>query len=159
MAERGHDRDTLQCRVKVKELRNAYHKAREANCRSCAAFMSCRFYKELDAIFNGNPTSNVKATVATSMAHVSVKSGPSQEEEISDADVEWEGGPEAEEDLEVRDACSRELFSILGEASQSQLLERGEVQIAEEVPDMTVGAQPPSLLSPAEQLSRIRRWP
>ncbi|EMP37987.1 hypothetical protein UY3_04745 [Chelonia mydas] len=26
MTERGHDRDTLQCRVKVKKLRNTYHK-------------------------------------------------------------------------------------------------------------------------------------
>ncbi|EMP36757.1 1,4-alpha-glucan-branching enzyme [Chelonia mydas] len=31
MLERGYDWDALQCRVKVKDLRNAYHKAREAN--------------------------------------------------------------------------------------------------------------------------------
>ncbi|EMP24871.1 hypothetical protein UY3_18088 [Chelonia mydas] len=37
MLERGHDRDTLQCRVKVKEQQNAYRKAREANSHSSAA--------------------------------------------------------------------------------------------------------------------------
>ncbi|EMP24744.1 Zinc finger and SCAN domain-containing protein 29 [Chelonia mydas] len=57
MIEKGHDWDTLQCRVKVKELRNAYHKTREANHRSGATPMSCLFYKELDAILSGNPTS------------------------------------------------------------------------------------------------------
>ncbi|KAG6929147.1 hypothetical protein G0U57_006231, partial [Chelydra serpentina] len=54
-SRRGHDRDTLQCRVKVKELQNAYHKAREANRHSGAAPMSCRFYKELDVILGGDP--------------------------------------------------------------------------------------------------------
>ncbi|EMP36005.1 Zinc finger and SCAN domain-containing protein 29 [Chelonia mydas] len=49
MMERGHDRDALQCRVKVKELRNAHRKACEANCRSGAAPATCLFYKELDA--------------------------------------------------------------------------------------------------------------
>ncbi|EMP35354.1 hypothetical protein UY3_07526 [Chelonia mydas] len=50
MIERGHDLDKLQCRVKVKELRNAYHKVQEANCRSSDVPMSCRLYKELDMI-------------------------------------------------------------------------------------------------------------
>ncbi|EMP32465.1 hypothetical protein UY3_10429 [Chelonia mydas] len=54
MTERGHDQDTLQCTVEVKELRNAYHKAWEANA---AAPMSCQFYKELDAVLGGDPTS------------------------------------------------------------------------------------------------------
>ncbi|EMP31783.1 Transcription elongation factor A protein 1 [Chelonia mydas] len=56
MMERGHDRDALPCRVKVKELRNAYRKAREANSHSDAAPVTCRFYKELDAILGGDPT-------------------------------------------------------------------------------------------------------
>ncbi|EMP39066.1 Zinc finger and SCAN domain-containing protein 29 [Chelonia mydas] len=84
MTERGHDRDTLQCRVKMKELRNAYHKVREANCRSGAAPTSCHFYKELDAILGVDPTSTVKAPVDTSLACMTVESGPSQEEEILD---------------------------------------------------------------------------
>ncbi|EMP37296.1 Zinc finger and SCAN domain-containing protein 20 [Chelonia mydas] len=96
MTERGHDRDTLQCRFKVKELQNTYRKAQEANCRSGAAPMSCQFYKELDAIFGGDPTSSAKATVDTSEAFVPVESGLSQEEEI--LHEEGEGDPEAEDD-------------------------------------------------------------
>ncbi|XP_043351096.1 myb/SANT-like DNA-binding domain-containing protein 2 [Dermochelys coriacea] len=155
MTERGHDWDMLQCRVEVKELRNAYHKVQEANCRSSAAPTSSQFYKELDAILGGDSTSTAKATVDTSVAHVPVNSGLSQEEEILDE----EGDPEAEDNLEVRDACSQELFSTPEEVSQSQLLEPGEVQTGGEGPDMTLRAQPPSLLSPAEWLRRIRKWP
>uniref|UniRef100_A0A674IGI7 SCAN box domain-containing protein n=1 Tax=Terrapene triunguis TaxID=2587831 RepID=A0A674IGI7_9SAUR len=47
MKDRGHNRDTQQCRVKIKELRQAYHKAREANGRSGAEPQTCRFYAEL----------------------------------------------------------------------------------------------------------------
>ncbi|EMP28138.1 hypothetical protein UY3_14788 [Chelonia mydas] len=121
--------------------------------------MSCTFYKELDAILGGNFTSTAKATVHTSVARLPVESGPSQEEEILNEDVEFDGDPEAEDDLEVRDACSQELFSTPQEARQSQLSELGEVQTGEEAPDMTWEAQPPSLLSPAEHLRRIRKQP
>ncbi|EMP32239.1 hypothetical protein UY3_10629 [Chelonia mydas] len=129
--------------VKVKELRKAYHKVQEAKSRSGAAPMSCQFYKELDVILGGDPTSTAKTTVDTSVAHVPVESGPSQEEEI--LDEEGEGDPEAEDDLEAKDACSQELFSTLEEASQSQLLELGKAQTGEE--------------APAERLRRIRKRP
>ncbi|EMP38451.1 Zinc finger and SCAN domain-containing protein 29 [Chelonia mydas] len=130
MTERGHDQDTLQCRAKVKELRNAYHKAREANHCSGAAPTSCRSYKELDAILGGGPTSTTKASVDTSVACMPVESEPRQDEEILDEDVEWD--PEAEDDLEVRDACSQERFSIPEAPSQSQQSDVGEAQTGEE---------------------------
>ncbi|EMP29926.1 hypothetical protein UY3_12918 [Chelonia mydas] len=53
---------------------------------------------------------------------------------ILNEDVEREGNPEAEDDLEVRDAGSRELFSTPEEASQSQLSDLGEAQTGEEAP-------------------------
>ncbi|EMP26304.1 hypothetical protein UY3_16613 [Chelonia mydas] len=128
----GHDWDTLQCRVKVKEVRNAYHKAQEANCRSGAAPRSCWFYKELDVILGGDPTSTVKTPVDTSLARMPVESGPSQEEEI--LDEVRDGDSEAEDDSEGRDACSQELFSTLEEPSHSQQLDLGEAQTGEEAP-------------------------
>ncbi|KAG6923335.1 hypothetical protein G0U57_020925, partial [Chelydra serpentina] len=84
MIERGCDRYTLQCRVKVKELWNTYHKAREANRRSGAVPMSCRCYEELDAILGGDLTPTAKGTVDTLVARMPVESGLSQEEEILD---------------------------------------------------------------------------
>ncbi|XP_053887575.1 protein FAM151B isoform X1 [Malaclemys terrapin pileata] len=56
MKDRGHNRDAQQCRVKIKELRQAYHKAREANGRSGAEPQTCRFYAELHAILGGAAT-------------------------------------------------------------------------------------------------------
>ncbi|EMP36831.1 hypothetical protein UY3_05997 [Chelonia mydas] len=83
MMERGHDWYALQCRVKVKELRNVYRKAREANRCSDAAPVTCRFYKELDVILGGNPTSTQEYHNGHSRAqfyksaqcHVGIRSG------------------------------------------------------------------------------------
>ncbi|EMP31763.1 hypothetical protein UY3_11103 [Chelonia mydas] len=73
-----------------------------------------------------------KSPVDTSLAHVPVESGPSQEDAILDED--GEGEPEAEDDSEARDACSQELFSTPEEPSQSQQSDLGEEQTGEEAP-------------------------
>ncbi|EMP26566.1 DNA excision repair protein ERCC-6 [Chelonia mydas] len=92
---------------------------REANCQSGAAPMSCRFYEELDVILGGDPTSTAKATVDTSVACVPVESGPSQEEEILDEDVE--GDPEAEDDLEPCGPFGRATEMTLKRAVRQQI--------------------------------------
>ncbi|XP_043393486.1 uncharacterized protein LOC122463953 isoform X2 [Chelonia mydas] len=153
MGERGHHWDTLQSRVKVKELWKAYSMAREANHHSGAAPMTSQFYKELDVILGGDPTSTAKSSVDTSVAHLPVESGLSQEEEILDEEVE--GDPEADDESEVRDACRKEFFSTPEEASQSQLSELGEVQTGEEAPADVVFRNTPRTL--AELLCQTRK--
>ncbi|EMP23974.1 hypothetical protein UY3_18917 [Chelonia mydas] len=95
---------------------------------------SAALLSELDVILSGDPTSTAEAPVDTSVAHVPAESGPSQEKEILDEDVKREVDPEAEDDSEVRDAHSQELFSTPEEASQSQLSELGEAQTGQETP-------------------------
>ncbi|XP_074820284.1 uncharacterized protein LOC141994112 [Natator depressus] len=112
MMERGHDWDALQCRVKVKELQNAYRKARKANCYSGAAPATCRFYKELDAIVGGDPTSTPRTTMDTSEL-----SSTSQEEEEESGS---EGAEEEDDTPASPDASSQELSSGQEEGSQSQ---------------------------------------
>ncbi|XP_074821704.1 germ cell-specific gene 1-like protein isoform X4 [Natator depressus] len=56
MKDRGHNKDLKQCRVKLKELRQAYQKTREANGRSRSEPQTCRFYDELHAILGGSAT-------------------------------------------------------------------------------------------------------
>nr|XP_048692103.1 zinc finger and SCAN domain-containing protein 29-like isoform X1 [Caretta caretta] len=56
MKDRGCNRDPKQCRVKLKELRQAYQKTREANGRSGSEPQTCRFYDELQAILGGSAT-------------------------------------------------------------------------------------------------------
>ncbi|XP_077682917.1 uncharacterized protein LOC144270368 [Eretmochelys imbricata] len=150
MMERGHDWHALQCRIKMKELWNAYHKAHKANSRSGAAPATCRFYKELDVILGADPTSTPSTTMDTSEP----SSTRWEEEEEQQSQSE---GAEAEEDtLESLDACSQKLFSSQEEGSHSQQLVSGEGQTPEEVPNATLRSQP-SMLSPAERLQRIRK--
>ncbi|EMP38279.1 hypothetical protein UY3_04488 [Chelonia mydas] len=56
MKDRGHNRDPKQCRMKLKELRQAYQKTREANGHSGSEPQTCRFYDELYAILGGSAT-------------------------------------------------------------------------------------------------------
>ncbi|XP_074980829.1 uncharacterized protein LOC142070762 [Caretta caretta] len=56
MKDRGHNRDPKQRRVKLKELRQAYQKTRDANGRSGTEPQTCRFYDELHAILGGSAT-------------------------------------------------------------------------------------------------------
>ncbi|XP_074796771.1 proline-rich protein 29 isoform X2 [Natator depressus] len=147
--ERGHDRDAQLCRVKVKELQNAYRKACKANCRSSAAPATCRFYKELDAILGGDPTSTPSTTM-----DISEPSSTRQEEEESGS----EGAEEEGDSPASLGACSQELFSSQEEGSQSQRPVLGEGQTPEDMPDATLRSQP-SLLSTAKRLQRIRKRP
>ncbi|XP_053877976.1 helicase ARIP4-like [Malaclemys terrapin pileata] len=145
---------SLNENLKVQEWRererNAYRKAHEANSHSGAASPTCRFYKELDTILGGDPTS----TPSTSMDTSEPSSTRQEEEEESGS----EGAEEEEDTLESLDAGSQELFSSQEEGSQSwqPVLEEG--QTPEEVPDATLRSQP-SVLSPAERLQRIRKRP
>ncbi|EMP40771.1 hypothetical protein UY3_01897 [Chelonia mydas] len=105
-----------QCRAKIKQLWQAYHKAREANRCSGHAPKTCCFYKELNAILSGDPTSIADSPVDTSEA------------------AEREGNPEAEildEEVELEEdkvvpvgspggKGSQELFSTLEVLNREQ---------------------------------------
>ncbi|EMP31622.1 hypothetical protein UY3_11262 [Chelonia mydas] len=56
MKDRGYNRNLQQCRVKLKELRQAYQRTREANGRSGSEPQTCHFYDELHLILGGAPT-------------------------------------------------------------------------------------------------------
>uniref|UniRef100_A0A8C0IPX3 Myb/SANT-like DNA-binding domain-containing protein n=1 Tax=Chelonoidis abingdonii TaxID=106734 RepID=A0A8C0IPX3_CHEAB len=57
MKDRGYNRDSQQCCVKLKELRQAYRKNREANGHSGSQPQTFHFYDELHAILGGAATS------------------------------------------------------------------------------------------------------
>ncbi|XP_065419548.1 zinc finger and SCAN domain-containing protein 20-like isoform X1 [Chrysemys picta bellii] len=154
MMERGHDRDALQCRIKVKELRSAYRKARDANGRSGAPPATCRFYKELDAILGVNPTSTPSTTMDTSEP---VWGGEEEEEEEEENGSDG-GGPDGDTP-ESLEPCSQELFSHQEDGSQSQRPVLGGGQTEEQVPAASTLRPQPSLFSPAQRLQRLRKRP
>ncbi|XP_050804311.1 zinc finger and SCAN domain-containing protein 29-like [Gopherus flavomarginatus] len=88
MMERGHNRDTLQCGVKVKELRQAYQKTQEENGRSGAEPQTCCFYAELQAILGGATTTtppltkDSKEEVISAMPEDSADGEDEEEEEF-----------------------------------------------------------------------------
>ncbi|XP_039402225.1 zinc finger and SCAN domain-containing protein 29-like [Mauremys reevesii] len=152
MMEQGHDRDTLQCRVKVKELWNSYRKALEANSCSGTAPTTCHFYKELDAILEGDPISILSTTMDTA------EPSPTRQEEEEEEQSRSEGAEEEEETPASLDACSQELFSSQAEGSQLRWPVLGEGPTPKEAPDAILRS-PPSMLSPAKRLQRIRKRP
>ncbi|XP_065434596.1 zinc finger and SCAN domain-containing protein 20-like [Chrysemys picta bellii] len=148
MMERGHDQDTLQCRIKVKELRSAYRKARDANGRSGAPPATCQFYKELDAILGVNPTSTLSTTMDTSEPRW--RGEEEEEENGSDG-----GGPDGDTP-ESLEPCSQELFSSQEEGSQSQRLVVGGGQTEEQVPAASTLRPQPSPLIACSETTKIQ---
>ncbi|XP_067399514.1 zinc finger and SCAN domain-containing protein 29-like [Emydura macquarii macquarii] len=88
MLEKEHKRDAQQCRVKIKELRQSYQKARKANSRSGSSPKTCRFYDEVHAVLGGNPTTVPPRSIDTSVRSQSM---------VSDEDSVDEEEEEAEE--------------------------------------------------------------
>ncbi|XP_067401952.1 zinc finger and SCAN domain-containing protein 29-like [Emydura macquarii macquarii] len=72
MLEKGHKRDAQQCRVKIKELRQSYQKARDANSRSGSSPKTCRLYDEVHAILGGDRTTAPPRTIDTSASSQSM---------------------------------------------------------------------------------------
>nr|XP_048693770.1 zinc finger and SCAN domain-containing protein 32-like [Caretta caretta] len=69
--DRGYNRDTQQCHRKVKELRQAYQKTKDANSCSGSESHTCCFYDELNAIPGGAPITSQLLSMDTCKGEVS----------------------------------------------------------------------------------------
>ncbi|XP_073191252.1 LOW QUALITY PROTEIN: uncharacterized protein [Lepidochelys kempii] len=139
--DRGYIRDATQCRVKLKELRQAYQKNKESNGCSGTEPQTCRFYAELHVILGG---------AATTIPPLSVDS----EDGILSAMAEDFADGEDEEEDELGESTqhtvfpnSQDLFITLTEIP-SQSNEAGEGTSAA----ANVSSFPP----PSQRLSQIR---
>ncbi|XP_050791474.1 calcyphosin-2 isoform X2 [Gopherus flavomarginatus] len=131
LCEKSYDWDTLQCRAKIKELRQAYYKVRGANHPSGASPKTCRFCKELDAILSGDPISIAKSPMDTLEGIEAAEGGPNLEDEVIDEAVELD------EDVQLpagspSGAGSQELFFTPEMSSQSQQSLSGEQEAGDE---------------------------
>ncbi|EMP29759.1 hypothetical protein UY3_13128 [Chelonia mydas] len=94
MMDRGYNRDLQQCRMKIKELRQAYQKTKEANGCSGSEPQKCRFYDELHAILGGAPTTNPPLSVDTckgGVSHNRDEDFGNEEEEVEDSSQQASG--------------------------------------------------------------------
>ncbi|XP_065412695.1 SRRM2 protein homolog rsr-2-like [Chrysemys picta bellii] len=151
MMERGHNRDSDQCRVKVKELRQAYQKTKEANGRSGSEPRTCRYYAELHAILGGAATTNPPVFVDSGSGIVSTP------EDSADGVEE-----EEEEEDELAESTqhsilpnSQDLFITLTEVpSQAS---QASTQDSDTMEGTSAAANSSSLPPPSRRLSQIRR--
>ncbi|KAM7138864.1 zinc finger and SCAN domain-containing protein 29-like [Macrochelys suwanniensis] len=114
MTETGYTRDATQCRVKIKELRQAYQKTKESNERSGSQPHTCRFYEALHAMLGGAATTTPPVSVDSDNG---VLSTATSSEVFADGEKE-----EGEEEDEAVDSAftaefpdSQDLFITLTE--------------------------------------------
>ncbi|KAM9149071.1 uncharacterized protein ACDP82_006238 [Pangshura tecta] len=151
MMQRSHTRDSVQCCMKVKELRQAYQKTKEANGKSGAGPKTCRFYAELHAILGESATTIPPLSVDSEVRVVITAMA-------EDSTV---GEDEEEEEDELVESTqhsvlpnSQELFLTLMELpsqpSQATIPDN-------EAMEGTSAANFSSLPTPSQRLSQIRR--
>ncbi|XP_053898810.1 uncharacterized protein LOC128844815 [Malaclemys terrapin pileata] len=148
MLERGNNRESLQCCVKVKELRKAYQKTKEANGRSGSEPQTCRFYAELHAILGGAATTTPPLTVDSEAGVISA-----MPEDSADGEDE-----EEEDDDELAESTQhsvlpnrRDLFLSLTEVPSQGIIPDHEAM------EETSAANFSSLAPRSRRLSQIRR--
>ncbi|KAM9173277.1 uncharacterized protein ACDP82_000384 [Pangshura tecta] len=148
MMDKGHSRDSVQCRVKVKELRQAYQKTKEANGRSGAGPKTCRFYAELHAILGGCTTSTPPLSLDSDVGVVIVMAE-------DDAD-----GEEYDEEADEDDLAESTQHSV---SPNSQELFLTQTELAaqpsqdNEAMEETSAANVSSLPTPSQRLAKKRR--
>ncbi|XP_065406310.1 uncharacterized protein LOC135972379 [Chrysemys picta bellii] len=143
MKDRGHNRDAQQCRVKIKELRQAYHKAREANRRSGTEPQTCRFYAELHAILGG------AATTTPTVCYDSL-TGETHREEGSGNEEDEDGGSSQQQGSgETGFPNSQDMFVTLD-------LEPVTPELTQD-PEGTQGTSAAANVSPSQRLVNIRQ--
>ncbi|KAM7134845.1 uncharacterized protein RBU57_017019 [Macrochelys suwanniensis] len=155
MTERGYSRDATRCRVKIKELRQAYQKTKESNRHSGSQPQTCHFYKALHAMLGGAATTTPPVSVDSDDG---VLSTATSSEVFADGEDE-----EGEEEDEAVDSAfnadfpdSQDLFITLTEIpyqpsqGSNPDQESGEGSAAASVSRTTRA-------SPSHRLAQIRR--
>ncbi|XP_065452662.1 uncharacterized protein LOC135983681 [Chrysemys picta bellii] len=149
MKDRGHNRDAQQCRVKIKELRKAYHKARETNERSRAEPQTCRFYVKLHAMLGGAATTtpNVCFDSFNGETHREAGSGYEEDEDEDNVDSSQQQGSG-----ETSLPSSQDMFITLDLEPVTPELTQGVLPD----PEGTQGTSAANV-SPSQRLVKIRR--
>ncbi|XP_065448652.1 mediator of RNA polymerase II transcription subunit 15-like [Chrysemys picta bellii] len=146
MKDRGHNRDAQQCRVKIKELRQAYHKAREANGRSGAEPQTCRFYVKLHAMLGGAATTTPTVCFDSINGESRNREAGSGYEEDDDEDSSQQGS------RETGFPNSQDMFITLNLEPVTPELTQGVLPD----PEGTQGTSAANV-SPSQRLVKIRR--
>ncbi|XP_074923678.1 uncharacterized protein LOC116834992 isoform X1 [Chelonoidis abingdonii] len=149
MMERGHTRDSVQCCVKVKELRQAYQKTKEANRRSGAGPQTCRFYAKLHAILRGSATTTRPLTVDSKAGVILAIPEDSADEEDEEEKEEEDKLAESTQHSVLPNSLFLSLTEIPSQPSQGSIPDN-------EAMEGTSAANFSSLPPLSQRLSQIR---
>ncbi|XP_053871334.1 uncharacterized protein LOC128829895 [Malaclemys terrapin pileata] len=147
MMERGHNRDSDQCRVKVKELRQV----KEANGCSGSELRTCRFYVELHAVLGGAATTTPPLTVDSEAGVIS----SATPEDSADGEEEEEDDELAESTQHSVLPNSQDLFLSLTEVPSQP--SQASIQDHDPMEGTSAAANFSRLPPPSRRLSQIRR--
>ncbi|KAM9148157.1 uncharacterized protein ACDP82_005621 [Pangshura tecta] len=148
MMDGCYNRDTQQCCVKAKELRQAYQKTKDANSRSGSEPHTCQLCDELHAILGVAPTTTPPLSVDTCKRGVS---GNRDEEFEDETEVVDDSAQQASRESLLRG--SQELFIFLEPIpSQGMLLDH---EAGGGISAANVSTLP--LSSPSQRPAQIRR--
>ncbi|XP_053897023.1 uncharacterized protein LOC128843913 [Malaclemys terrapin pileata] len=151
MMEGGHNRDSDQCRVKVKELRQAYQKTKEANGRSGSEPQTCRFYAELHTVLGGAATTTPPLTFDSEVGIIS----SATPEDSADGEEEEEEDKLAASTQHSILPNGQDLFLSLTEVPSQP--SQASIQDHDPMEGTSAAANFSSLPPPSQRLSQIRR--
>ncbi|XP_050785575.1 golgin subfamily A member 6-like protein 4 [Gopherus flavomarginatus] len=154
MMEKGHTRDSMQCKVKVQELRQAYQKTKAANGRSRSGPKTCHLYAELHAILGGCATTTPPLSMDSEVGVV-----------ISTMAEDSAEGEDEEEEEEEKDDLAASTQHSVSPNSQELFVTQTELPSQpsqatspdSEAMEVTSAAHFSSLPTPSRRLSQIRR--
>ncbi|XP_053896297.1 uncharacterized protein LOC128843459 [Malaclemys terrapin pileata] len=149
--ERGHNRNSDQCRVKVKELRQAYQKTKEANGRSGSEPRTCRFYAELHAVLEGAACTTPPLTVDSEAGIIS----SATPEDSADGEEEEKEDELAESTQHSVLPNSQDLFLSLSEVPSQPA--QASIHDHDPMEGTSAATNFSSLPPPSRRLSQIRR--
>ncbi|XP_050819352.1 uncharacterized protein LOC127055866 [Gopherus flavomarginatus] len=152
MMQRGHTRDSVQCCVKVKELRQAFQKTKEANGRSGAGLKTCPFYAELHAILGGSATTTPPLSMDSKVGVILAMPEDSADGEDEEEEEEDELAESTQHSILPN---SQELFLTLMELPSQPAQATSPDN---EAMEGTSAAHFSSLPTPSRRLSQIRWW-
>lgn len=127
MAEEGFLRTRIQCNNRIRDLRKAYRKAKDAMSKAGSMPVRCRFFRELDEICGGETEavpSSISQTMKLHSSTTMVQPGPSWEPV---PEISWKVEEDSESDeisdtiQPVQEVLKIKVESELEEATAFQL--------------------------------------
>ncbi|XP_074841431.1 uncharacterized protein LOC142008206 isoform X2 [Carettochelys insculpta] len=125
MSRRGHARDTQQCRVKIKELRQNYQKCKQANGQAGAPPQRCRYYDELHTLLGTEATASLRSHHGSALKRAS-REGDEAHPDVEEADNSGVQASAEAEPVSREPSLNLELVPLSQEAALKANRDAGE---------------------------------